>query len=109
MGQFCFLILFNSAMTTTSARWKYVDDSTLATIMYNINPDYNHLQLLLDRLHTSTTYNKVTLHTIKTTIMHVYTTTSYPLLPPCVSIDAHCLQVVHFVKLLGLTINDMLM
>ncbi|XP_050706155.1 uncharacterized protein LOC126991430 [Eriocheir sinensis] len=43
MGPLCFLMLENDAMTDTSARWKYVDDTTLATTINNDNPDYSHL------------------------------------------------------------------
>ena len=107
MGPLCFLMLINDAMTDTSARWKYVDDTTLATTVDNTNPDYSQLQLLLDHLHTWTTANKVTLNTNKTTVMHIHTS-SAPLPPPSVSIDGRPLQVVHSTKLLGITIDDKL-
>ncbi|XP_050689977.1 RNA-binding protein 12-like [Eriocheir sinensis] len=107
MGSLCFVMLINDAMTDTSARWKYVDNTTLAATINNDNPDYSHLQLLHDRLHTWTTDNKVTLNTNKTTVMHIHTS-SDTVPPPCVSIDGRPLQVVQSVKLLGLTIDNKL-
>ncbi|MPC77736.1 hypothetical protein E2C01_072200 [Portunus trituberculatus] len=63
-------------MTDTS-----VDDITLATTIDNTNPDYSHLQFLLDRLHTWITDNKITLNTNKTTMKHIQTPQAFFSLP----------------------------
>lgn len=51
MGSPCFLMLINDATTDTNTRWEYVDDTTMATTINKSQPDYSHLQTLLDSTH----------------------------------------------------------
>ena len=107
MGPLCFLILINDALTDTPHRWKYVDDSTLATPINTKQPDYSPLQTTLDNLLTWTEENKVTINHNKTVVMH-FCTSAQPLAQPQLSVGVHPLQVVKHFKLLGITLDDQL-
>ncbi len=107
IGPLTFLILINDALSDTPNRWKYVDDCTVGIPVDNITPDYTPLQDILDRLHTWTTVNNVTINHNKTVVMHFNTATT-PVTPPSVKVGDNPLQLVHFTKLLGITLDEKL-
>ena len=107
MGPLCFLILINDALTDTPHRWKYVDDCTVGIKVNNKEPDYTALQDTLDRLHTWTQHNNVTINQTKTEVMHVCTSRT-PVPPPHLTVGTHPLKVVKTFKLLGVVLDDQL-
>ena len=107
MGPLCFLVLINDALLDTTFRWKYVDDSTLGTVINNTDPDYSHLQDTLNNLIAWTNTNHVTINHKKTVVMHFNLATT-PTPAPALTLDTHTLDVVTTTKLLGVIIDDKL-
>lgn len=107
MGPLCFLILINDALVNTPHRWKYVDDCTVGVPVMNTELNYTELKDTLDRLHTWTVDNKVTINHSKTVVIHFHTS-SQDLAPPQLSVNGHPLQVVESTKLLRIIIDTKL-
>ena len=107
IGPLCFLVLINDALSDTTPRWKYVDDSTVATDINNSSPNYQTLQDSLSNLLTWTNTNHVTLNSRKTVVMHFDLATT-PTQPPALTIGDHILEVVKSAKILGVIIDDKL-
>ena len=108
MGPLCFLILINDALTDTSFRWKYVDDSTIGTTINNTKPCFTTMQNILDNLLTWTTNNLVSINHRKTVAMHFDLATTTPAPTPVLTLGDHTLEVVHSTKVLGVTLDDKL-
>ena len=107
LGPLGFLILINDALQHTPQRWKYVDDTTLATSLNNTNPDYSTTQSSLDSLSTWAEQNHVTINSQKTLLLHFdFSITPTP--QPSLSLAGHTLRTVNTAKLLGITLDDRL-
>ena len=107
VGPLCFLVLINDALSDVTSRWKYVDDSTVATDINNISPNYQLLQDTLDNLLTWTTTNHATLNSKKTVVMQFDLATT-PTQPPALTIGEHTLEVVQSARILGVVIDNKL-
>ena len=107
MGPLCFLILINDALTDTTYRWKYVDDSTVGAVIDNLSPSYHQLQQHLTNLQTWTESNSVSINYGKTVVMHFHTATTPPP-PPTITLGQHQLQLVDTTKILGIMLDDRL-
>ena len=107
IGPLCFLVLINDALLDTTLRWKYVDDSTLGTVINNTDPDYSRMQDTLNNLLAWTNTNHVTINQRKTVVMHFDLATT-PTPTPALTLDNHTLDVVTTTKLLGVIIDDKL-
>lgn len=107
MGPLCFLLLINDALLDTENRWKYVDDSTIATAINTNHPNYTHFQHILDNLLTWTTTNNVTINYQKSvTMLFDFSTTPTP--TPTLTLGDTTLNLVRSTKLLGVTLDDKL-
>ena len=70
-------------------------------------PDYTPAQNTLDNLQSWATNNHVTINSKKTVVIH-FDFSKSPTPPPTLNLANQTLQVVHSVKLLGITIDDKL-
>ena len=107
LGPLCFLILINDALMDTQQRWKYVDDSTIASSLNTDTPDYSPTQQSLDNLNTWASHNYVTINSEKTVLLH-FDLSKTPTPQPSLTLADHNLQLVNKSKLLGLTLNSSL-
>ena len=98
-----FTVMVNDAAESTSDRWKFVDDLTLAEVI-NAKTNSHQLQYHLDALADWCNVNDMLPKPSKCHVLHVNFLQN-PVQLPQLSLDGEDLQVVDHMKLLGVEIQ----
>ena len=104
LGPAIFTVMVNDAAESTSDRWKFVDDLTLAEVI-NAKTNSHQLQYHLDALADWCNVNDMLPKPSKCHVLHVNFLQN-PVQLPQLSLDGEDLQVVDHMKLLGVEIQN---
>ena len=103
LGPVIFLIMINDAAETTTKRWKYVDDLTIAEVVHK--SESSHLQSHVDALSVWSQSNSMKPKAEKCKVMHVSFLRNGPP-SPVITIGNQVLESVTSLRLLGVTIQS---